>query len=332
MKKQLPIIYQNILTEITASQHVMLVTHQNPDGDAVGSTLAMAHFLENMQKPYTCFCVDAPPKSLAFLPGVLNISNNPDHWLATRAKFDLLIALDAGDLKHAGITDYLVKLKHKFKIINIDHHVTNKNFGHHNLVDPTASSACEIVHEFLSAINALNKKIADCLLTGLITDTGGFTNLATNASAIGIASKLLLQGANLPKITTHTLQNRSVFSLRLWGRALERLQTSPSGMVVTVITQKDLTDCHATEEDVSGVANFLNSLDEQKDARAILVLTEQNNNKVKGSLRTTHPLMDVAKFATILGGGGHKKAAGFTLSAKLFEKNGKYYLQKLTNK
>lgn len=323
-------IYRDIFAAIDRAKHVMLVMHQKPDGDTTGACLAMAHYLDVVGKPHTCFCIDEVSPTLQFLPGKEKITSEARHWHPDQVEFDLVIVFDAGDLKYSGIDQYVEQLTHDFTIINIDHHATNTQFGDHNLVVSKASSTCEIVHHLLSSVDALNKEIATCLMTGLVTDTGGFTNLATTASAIDAASHLLKKGANLASISKKTLKNRSVNSLKLWGRALERLQRTESGVVVTVITKQDMEECNASLEAVEGVANFLNSLDDQTDAKAVLVLFEQNEGVVKGSLRTTHPLIDVSKLATLLGGGGHKKAAGFTVPGTLVEINGKWFIQPLT--
>lgn len=320
--------YKQIFGAINAASHVMLVMHQKPDGDTAGSALAMAHYLDAIEKPHTAFCVDELSPTLRFLPGREKLTTDTSHWHPDHAKFDLVIVFDSGDLKYAGIADHVDQLTHDFTIINIDHHDTNPEYGDHNLVVTTASSTCEIVHDLLKSVNALNKDIANCLMTGLVTDTGGFTNLATTAASIDAAGQLLLKGANMRHITGRTLQNRSFTTLKLWGRALERLVVSPAGIVTTVITQKDLTECHADESAVEGVANFLNSLDEQTDAKAILVLAERPDGTVKGSFRTTHPLIDVSKLATLLGGGGHTKAAGFSIKGSLIEEGGRWKIQR----
>jgi bifunctional oligoribonuclease and PAP phosphatase NrnA len=317
-------IYKEILAEIDNASHIMLVMHQKPDGDTAGAAFAMANYLDTIEKSHTCFCIDELGSTLRFLPGQHKLTTDHDHWHPEQAAFDLVIVFDAGDLKYAGIADYVDQLDHDFKIINIDHHATNPGYGDHNLVITTASSTCEIVHQLLDSVDALNKDIATCLMTGLVTDTGGFSNLATTASAIHTASKLLLKGANMQSITQRTLKNRPVGSMKLWGRALERLTPTESGVVVTAITQKDVNECNATQEAVEGVANFLNSLDDQTDAKAILVLYESRPGTIKGSLRTTHPLMDVSKLATLFGGGGHQKAAGFTIDGHLEIKDGQW--------
>lgn len=309
--------YKDILDAINSAEHIMMAMHRKPDGDTAGACLAMAHYLDLIDKPHTCFCIDELSPSLQFLPGKHKVTSDESHWDPKRAKFDLIIVFDSGDLGYNGIAPYVGKLSHDFKIINIDHHATNTKYGDINLVMPEASSTCEMVHGLLDYTGELNKEMSTCLMTGLVTDTGGFTNLATTASSIDVGGKLLKKGVNLPHITQSTMKNRSFDSLKLWGRALERLQRSHAGIVTTVITQQDLNECNADKTDVEGVANFLNSLDAQTDARAVIVLFEQGDGTIKGSMRTKHPLMNVARLATLLGGGGHTKAAGFTVEGRL---------------
>ncbi|MFH1426474.1 MAG: bifunctional oligoribonuclease/PAP phosphatase NrnA [Candidatus Kerfeldbacteria bacterium] len=320
-------IYRQILGEMNQARHVMMVMHRGPDGDTAGACLALAHYLDTIDTPHTCFCVDELPETYRFLPGRKKITTDKKVWNPEEAKFDLLIVLDSGDLKYAGIADYVDRLTHEFKIINIDHHGTNPGYGYHNLVVTEASSTCEIVHELLDSVDVLNKNMATCLMTGLITDTGGFTNLATTASAIRTASKLLQRGVNINKITANTVKHHPVEDLKLWGRALERLTRTKGGLVITVITQKDLEECGVGEDAINGVANFLNSLDEQSDAKAVLVLSERSDGIVKGSLRTTNPLMDVSKIATLFGGGGHTKAAGFSVPGRITNTNGQWLIE-----
>lgn len=305
--------YRAIYAAVEKAQRVMLVMHKKPDGDTAGSTLAFSHYLDLIEKPHTVFCLDTLPASLRFLPGAHKLTTSPHVW---EQPHDLIIVFDSGDLVYNGSAPYISALTYPHTIINIDHHITNTAYGDINLVIQ-ASSTCEIVNDLLSYTHAMNKPIATCLMTGLVTDTGGFTNLATTASSIDTASRLLKSGVSMKSITTNTLQHRSVPALKLWGRALERIVVHSSGLLTTAILQKDFEECGVDHTHVEGVSNFLNSIDNTTECSAICVFTEMPNGMVRGSLRTTHPLIDVAKFATLLGGGGHKKAAGFTLKGRL---------------
>ncbi len=303
-------IYAEILSAIDAAQSVILISHKQPDGDTAGSALALAHYIEMLGKRYTLYCTDPVGPYLEFLPKAKEIGPHDDIWEA--ADFDLVIVVDTGDLRHAKVDDKIASLTHNYTLINIDHHHTNSNYGDINLVDAEASSACEIVYHVLDSRRAITKDIANCLLTGLTTDTGSFSNLATTASAVQIASKLLSYGASLPQISRNTLHYRPLNTLNLWGRALQRLHEDPeTGMIVTALTMKDLEECGADGDATSGISNFLNELEQAAD-KAIMVLTQSEPGLIKGSIRTTNPLIDVSEFAKLYGGGGHKKAAGFT--------------------
>lgn len=312
MVKQL---HQRIISILAGARRVLIVSHRKPDGDTIGAALALAHYCNRIGKPYSCFCIDAPAPYLQFLPKAHEVKNDPNAWVAP--DLDVVVVVDAGDLQYAGVDQLVTTIPGKYTLINIDHHVTNPGYGQVNLVDSTASSTCEIVYHLLDSVQAVDRNIATCLLTGLITDTGSFSNLATTASAVDVAAKLLAKGANLPQISRQALQYRPYNTLKLWGRALERLHEDPStGMVVTAVTLDDIHECNADDEAVSGISNFLNGLDQAAE-KIILVLTESQPGLVKGSLRTTNPLLDVTEFAKLYGGGGHKKAAGFSVAGTL---------------
>lgn len=322
-------LYPQILQRIHSAQHVILVMHRKPDGDTAGAALAIAHYLETQNKPHTCFCVDVLPPSLRFLPGAHTVTSALSHWRAESVAFDLIIVLDTGDLAYAGIHEHVAALPQSIPIINIDHHKTNTQFGHHNLVIPEASSTCEIVHDLLSSAAALNHTIATCLLTGLVTDTGGFMNLATTASALTAAANLLSHGVTVHTMSKKTLRNRDAATLLLWGRALERLYITNLGMAMTMLTPDDFRDCNATSDAVEGLSNFLNICDQAQDVRGTGILAEVEPGRIKGSLRTTNPLMDVSKIATLFGGGGHVKAAGFEIRGHIRNINDDWIIEPL---
>ena len=310
-------LFDQVHIELEKAQHIMLVIHKNPDGDATGASLALSHFLEKNNKNHTCFSKDKLGSNFAFLPK--NDVFNHDEKIWKNNDFDLIITLDSSNLDHTGVEPHINNHKNRVKIINIDHHITNEKHGHINLVVSEASSTCEIVHYLLDAKKAINKAIATCLLTGIITDTDGFQNMATTPSAIETASRLMKKGVNIGSITKLTLDQKPVNTLKLWGMALQRLKINKKNNVIsTVVTRQDLIDCNASEEALDGIANFLNRLNEAENG-VVMVLSEHEPGKIKGSLRTTNPLIDVSKLANILGGGGHKKASGFSIEGKLEE-------------
>jgi bifunctional oligoribonuclease and PAP phosphatase NrnA len=309
-------LYKEIFDKLSESERTLVIAHQNPDGDAVGSMLAMNHFLNQTTGDNHIFCLTIPMDSFNFLPGIEEI--NSDEQIFDKHKFDTIVVLDSGDLEYAGIHTHIEKLPYNPLIVNIDHHPTNTNFGHINLVETNAASTTDILYRLLDH-NRFNitKDIATCLLTGIMTDTGSFSNLATTYQSIQNASELLINGAQKQEIINNALTNQSIGMLKLWGRAFSRLIKSEfTDVVITVITQKDFEECGVENDSAEGVANFLNNL---HGAKAVLVLKEQKGGTIKGSLRTTRDEVDVSGFARLFGGGGHKKAAGFSINGKIKE-------------
>lgn len=312
-------LYEDIFKKLYYSQRTLLVTHKNPDGDAVGSALALSLFLDKTIGENHIFCLTAPSATFNFLPKIEKIKDNPA--LFQKVEFDTIAILDSSDLEYSGIKKYLEELTYPAKIINIDHHPTNEYFGHINLVEKDASSTSDILFRIFDHNHfRIDKNIATCLLTGIITDTGSFSNLGTTPEAIYNASELLIHGAKVRDIINYALTNQPLGVLKLWGRAFSRLVlNNHTNVAITVITRKDFMECGVEEENAEGIANFLNNLN---GAKAVLVLKEQTDGTIKGSLRTTQDNIDVSKFARIFGGGGHKKAAGFAIKGRIEEIKG----------
>jgi len=314
-----------ILDQIKRSDHILLISHEKPDGDTLGSSLALAHYLEKAKKNHKHFCPDLPPVYFNYLPKIEKILT--DRNLINLNEHDLVITLDCGDLKRTLITEHLEKNQRKIPLINIDHHQSNNHFGYYNLVIPQASSTSEIVYNFFTFCNiAIDKYMATSLLTGILTDTMNFTNAATNHECLKIASNLIAKGAKINQIISQISQNKNLSALKLWGKILGRLEFNPRHKAAyAIITKEDLKDGQISLEDArEGLANFLSNI---QDVDFILVLTEEDDNILKGSLRTTKDGIDVSKIAESLGGGGHKKAAGFKIKGKLAKNEKGWYIE-----
>jgi len=298
---------RQIHEQLQHAQSVVLVVHQNPDGDALGAACALQEHLLNLGKKSCIWSATEISPKYVFLAHALSVTSKPE--IFADKDLDLIVLLDSGDLAYAGVHKLVAGQEHK--IINIDHHSTNKNYGFINLVLPTASSASEIVyHIFKHNRLAINHRMATALLTGIVTDTDNFQNSATSLSAFMAASDLIRSGGNINMINQWISKNKTVNSLRLWGVVLSRLQNlEAEKLVYTYITLEDLATYQVTDSESDGIANFLNNLD---NGGACLILKEIEGRKVKGSFRTTSDTLDVAQWAKKLGGGGHKKAAGFT--------------------
>lgn len=304
-----------IADELRAAERVLIGTHEHPDGDALGSTLALAHVLKDIGKEVTTYIPDKAPDFFSFLPGFA--------WLTTHRPsahdFDVMVLLDYTQLYRTGIAD---EVNRHPNTICIDHHYDNPKEARINLVVPGAAATAQILFEFFEGQHfPITKDTATCLLTGIFTDTGSFMHDSTTPEIMAVAAKLMSKGARLSHIAHETYQRKDLPALQLWGRALSRIMVSKeTGAAVAVITYQDLQECHATLDDLSGVVNMLNTLPDTKYA---MLVVEYTPGKVKGSLRSEpHKGVDVSKIAKKLGGGGHKLASGFEVSGRLIQKDG----------
>ncbi len=315
---------QQLKQRLLQADRILLTMTTGIDGDSIGSMLAMAHLVQHLGKPYVCHSPEPIQPMFDYLVGPHPIMREIE---GTVHDYSAVVIFDTGDIKRSPLADDLRRRDpQKTCVINIDHHPTvTKYRGEElvdlNFVDTSAAATTEIMYKLLQALEVpLSSHAADSLLTGILTDTGHFSNQGTTLESLEIAAHLMSKGADHKRITAATMKNKSIGVLQLWGRALARLQYNPKyELVSTVITQADLKECGVDEEATTGISNFLNSLGEGKVA---LVLTEMPDGKIKGSFRTTSNI-DVAALAKQFGGGGHTKAAGFTMAGKLVAvKNG----------
>lgn len=305
---------------LTAARRVLLTITESPDGDSVGSLVAMRHGLRHLGKECVCYSPDPIPPMFDYLhqhlPGAI-VRDLP----GPVSSFDLVIIFDTGDIKRTPlIEDFASRRLGQPTIVNIDHHPTviehrGRTIVDLNLVDTRAAATTEIVAAILETLGVpMTPALATSLLTGLLTDTGHFSNLGTTASAMDLAARLMAKGAAHMTITAATMHNKSLGTLQLWGRALSRLRhDARTGIVSTIVTLQDIDECGADGEATTGIANFLNGLSE---GRVTLILQELPGQFVKGSLRTTSDV-NVADIAKQFGGGGHPKAAGFKIRGRL---------------
>ena len=319
-----PLSINKIKQTILGAKKTLVLTHQKPDGDAFGSVLAFGKFLDTLGAAHDIFALGPLSSAANFLPGRKKIKSNPAEL--NFQNYDLIIILDCGDTKQPGFEMELRALRGDLPVVNIDHHRTNENFGSINLVEPDAASTTEIIFNFFEEIKfPIDPETATCLLTGLVTDTSNFSNPATTFASFEAAGRLLARGARLGEISANILKNKSLDVLKFWGTILSRLtENKELGVVTTVITKEDLDLAKLDEEALEGVTNFLNNL---KGAKMVLVLKALEDGKINGSFRTTTEGIDVSRLAKTFGGGGHAKAAGFTIPGKLVKIEGGWKIE-----
>jgi len=298
---------------IQQADRILLVTHRNPDGDAIGSMTAMMGYLNQINKDYVAWCFDGVPDNLEYL--YLSCHVNSQQTILKQNVFDLIITLDCGSMSHSGIGDVLKEFKDSgISLINIDHHPSD--YGNINIVDAQASSTSVILYEIFKLWQVkIDKEMATSLLAGVLVDTGSFSNSGTTTVALDIAAELINLGARFGQVNKNIYKSKSNRGLKFWSKVLSRLQKNDKLKVVySVILQEDVAG--VSSNDLDGVANFFNYLDE---AKISMILKEIDNNQIKVSLRSTTNNISVAKIANFFGGGGHDKAAGFIITGRLEE-------------
>lgn len=297
----------NIKNEIYESKNIVILTHESPDGDAIGSSLAMYMGLKQIGKDVDVV-IPKYSKTFAFLPCSEEIKKE-----GRMENYDLAIALDCGDIKRLnGFSNYFEYANCK---ISIDHHEANTMFADYNFVNPTAPACCQILITVLKALEIeITKNIGTCLLTGIITDTGGFKYQNVKEETFEFAAELLGKGVNVSDIYRKVLQTISKEKFELRKIAMSRIELLEEGKIAfTYITKKD--EEQAETEDHDGIVEMGRDI-EGVEVSIFLRETEENNYKI--SLRS-NDYINVSDICLMFNGGGHVRAAGGTVNMP-FEK------------
>lgn len=295
---------ENEIAKILANgDRFLVVSHVNPDGDAIGSLMGLSLALEDMGKDVWALMPDNKPTLYDFLPEPRNLAKSFEDAPMDR---DWIISLDAAEKSRiAGeINGYL----HRGQLINIDHHPTNPGFGHVNMVRPEANSTAEMVFRLLRTIGLkISPEVGICLYTGLVTDTGCFRFSGVNAETFKIASELLDTGVDAYEVCRRLYEEFPPHRLKLEKAILDRMEIHLDGrLCISVIYQEDFNTYGGQPSDIEGVVNRLRSL---RGVEVGALITEVSGNGTKASLRSKNDI-DVAKIALSLGGGGHHRASG----------------------
>lgn len=233
-------------------------------------------------------------------------------------KYDLIIVVDTADLALLGsVYKEHVDLFAEVPMLNIDHHISNTQFGQLHMIDPTAASATEVLYNFFTSTPQFKDKItpdiATLLLTGLITDTRSFQNPNTTPRSLEVAAELLEKGARQQEIIQHIYKTKPLSTLKIWGRALNRIQVDPAARIVwSTVSKEDLAEMDATSKETHGILDELIST--IPDADVHVLFTELEEGGLKASMRSTAAI-DVSQLAgQTYGGGGHARASGFRVA------------------
>ena len=300
-----------IARELKANDRFLLVTHVNPDGDAIGSLGALALVLEAMGKEVVAYCQDEVPGFLQFLPYADRIVTEilgPD-------RFEVAVVLDCGELDRIGNAAEI--LQHVQKIIHIDHHGSGNDFGQLNLVRPECSSTAEILYEIFQAIPVnLSSEAAENIFTAILTDTGSFRFANTTARALTIAAEMVSLGVEPEKVAAQVYDSMSPERLHLLSLSLETLTLKDNGRLAAMLVSRQmLEETGTTTIDTDGFVNYPRAIG---TALMAVFFREMDGGQVNVSLRSRGGV-NVAEFARNHGGGGHHNAAAFRTEGPLPE-------------
>lgn len=296
---------------LSNGQKFLILGHQRPDGDCAGSVLAWFNFLKGESKAVQAYLSDQDAR-LDFLNNYYEAEF--DYHNLNFDELDCIITCDFNDLERSGIAHLIKqnKLNNKsVRLINIDHHVGKADWADLTFSVENASSTTVIIYELFKQLNLkMNKVVATCLLTGLLTDTSFLSNKATNDEAFLIYKNLLDLGADEKSIIKNQ-QSLSLNIIKALGEILAEIVFRPEwGLAIARISENLLAKYHLQESDLDLLYNLLIKI---KEYKVILVLKDRENGElIKGSWRTREEI-NVGKLAKFMGGGGHEKAAGFAV-------------------
>lgn len=319
-------VARQIFDLLRSAKKPVLISDKRIDGDSMGSSLAVLEYLRCLGKETVVYVPSEVPEQYRFLPNAERCTFDPA--IFNDPEIDLVVSFDCSEAAY--IQGLMKLIPGRPTLVNIDHHATNARYGDVNLVVVGSPATAEVVHAFFKVNDVvLSRDAATCLLAGLCFDTTIFTNGGTDERAFQAASELLLRGGRIQDVIQALFRNRTVGALRLWGMALERLEKhEPLGVLSTYLTRADLDGTGVTDDEADGLSDFLNLV---TDAHTLVVMRETKDKGVKASMRSTK--YDVSAVAKSLGGGGHVKAAGFSVvpAALPTPADAKKFMEKILN-
>ena len=308
---------EQILQHIKNSHRILVTSHAEPDGDCLGSLVALGLALSKLDKTITLFNSSPIPAVYRFLPGVERILRQ-----ITEAKeYDLAIVLDCGDIVRVGEDSSVVDQIPI--VINIDHHVSNTGFGDVQLIDTDACATAEIVYRLIKALEIpFDKAIATGIYLGILTDTGSFRFSNTNQAAFAISKAMIDIGVEPHTVAQRVFGTYSLGRIKLLNMALNSIEISENGKLSLMTVSRSMLNSTGTStEDIDGLINYARRIEDVKVAALIHEIKNgtgkfANMNRYHVSLRSDSTV-DVAKIANQFGGGGHTSAAGFQIESTL---------------
>ena len=296
-------------TMIDQAGKIVILGHVNPDGDCVGSCLAVYNYIKewDSSKAVTVRLERAPSK-FSYLSGFDAIETE-----AGEETYDLCICLDSSDEERLG--DFKSCFDRSAKTICIDHHITNRGYAQENVIDGHASSACEVVYGQLDE-SRISKRVAECIYTGIIHDTGVFKYSNTSRKTMEIAGRMMEKGIDFGTIIDGSFYKKTYMQSQILGRALLESITFLDGRCIfSVVRKKDMDFYGVDKSDLDGIVDQLRVID---GIECAIFLYETGIHQFKVSLRS-NSIVDVSRIAAYFGGGGHVRAAGCTMSGSVHD-------------
>lgn len=302
--------FAEIADALRGANRILVASHLRPDGDALGSTIAFALWLQSLGKDVSAWNEDGMPEKFSYLPA----SDLVTAPVADAAPFDALVALDTSVRNRLGTVLDAIEIPPVF--VNMDHHVSNQRFGTLNYIDPDSPATGQIVYDFLLGSGApITADIAANLFAAISTDTGSFQYRNTTARTFEVAAGLVAAGVDVGELSQAIYDSQPRRRLELLRHALNSAKFSPDGRVVSFsLTGDDVSRLQVLPEDNEGIIDHLRAVD---TVVAAVFFEDLGDGKVRVSARSKDPRLDICKVCMQFGGGGHPLAAGARISGDL---------------
>jgi phosphoesterase RecJ-like protein len=295
-----------IVDAVRARRRFVLSSHAKPDGDSIGSQLAMAYALQAMGKEVTVINADPAPATLMPFPGVPGIRIAP----SVDGEFDAAIVMECGDLTRTGVSGL-----ERFYVINIDHHPGNTNFGQINWFDASAAACAEMVYSVVRALGVpLTLEIATHVYLAIVTDTGSFHYSSISPRTFDISRECLEAGVDPVTLSRQVFDSNTTGRLRMFGAVTQAMTLDPTGRIAVLYLDQAIAT--ATQGDYEDTDGLINQPLTVKEIQAVVFFKKIEGDQYRVSMRSKGDV-DIRAIATEYGGGGHKNAAGCTITGPI---------------
>ncbi|MCZ8512323.1 bifunctional oligoribonuclease/PAP phosphatase NrnA [Paenibacillus filicis] len=298
---------------LRSNDDFLVVSHIQPDGDAAGSTFAVAWMLHSMGKRFTLINEGRMPDKFMYMAGPFSITNYETNPL--ERAFERIVSVDCADFERIGKVHGV--FAEGYQLLNIDHHATNDGFGHVNLVREDAAATVEVLYDLTRTLGLpFSSELSSCIYSGLLTDTGGFRYSNTSPKVLTIAAELLGYGVPGYELAERLLETMTYAQVSLLKESLKTLSFAHDKKLAWLsVTLDDLRTTEASSEDMAGLVNYARNVE---GVEVGVLFKEKQPGVIKVSMRSAGAV-DVARLAQSFGGGGHIRAAGCTLTGSMEE-------------